>query len=400
MQKFIFVFLLIFILIISCQQQQPLSPANIDLQQLGLIADSIDYEDSLKINIMTRNIYVGTDVDTVLTATDPTQIPQLVAYAFQMLLSTDFPERAKVLAKEIKVNKPDLVGLQEVSIIRTQSPGDAIIGGTIPAEDTLFNYLEILLAELYRQGMDYYVAGIIQNSDVELPMYAGMTPPPNPQPMFDDVRLTDFDVVLARHDVVVSNVLEDNFVARLIIPIDSTTSIEIPRGFVAVDAEVRGKNYRFVNTHLEAFFEPIRVAQAQELLTALQGDTLTTIVVGDFNSVAPVGPAYNLMLSANFRDMWDENRRSIPWQAGNTFGHDPDLRNKYSNMYERIDFIFVRPHADYLNEPILSVAKILGIKKKDKTKTGLWPSDHAGIAAKLKIPHPGFWWSYAYRNME
>ena len=394
MQKFIFVFLFSIFLFVSCQQDQPLSPVLEEVSQNDLIIDGIECEDSLKINVMTRNIYVGTDVDTVLSATDPNQIPQLVAYAFQMLLSTDFPERAKVLAKEIKRNKPDLVGLQEVSIIRTQSPGDAIIGGTIPAEDTLYNYLQILLGELQRQGMDYYVAGIIQNSDVELPMLTGVSPF-----TFDDVRLTDFDVVLARSNVVISNVTEANFVTRLIIPIGAT-SVEIPRGFVAVDAEVRGQNYRFVNTHLEAFVEPIRIAQAQELLDALQGDTLTTILVGDLNSVAPAGPAYQLILGDNFRDMWDENRRHIPHETGNTFGHDPDLRNRFSNMYERIDFILVRPHADYLYDPILSVAKILGTKKRDKTRTGLWPSDHAGLAAKLKIPHPGFWGRYAHLNVD
>jgi len=391
MQKLFFVFLLSFVLFFGCEQEQPLAPENDELSISEFEIDGMDCRRFPGINVMTRNIYVGTDVDTVLAATDPTQIPGLVAYAFQMLLSTDFPERAKVLAKEIKRNKPDLIGLQEVSIIRTQSPGDAAIGGTTPAEDTLYNYLHILLAELQSRGLDYYVAGIIQNSDVELPMITGFTPPPDPQPTFDDIRLTDFDVVLAKSDVVVSNVLAANFQIQLEVPIDPNTIIEIPRGYIAVDAEVRGKKYRFVNTHLEAFAEQIRVLQTQELLTALQGDTLTTILVGDMNSPAPSGPSYNMFLGANFRDMWDENRRRIPWESGNTFGHDPDLHNRRSNMYERIDFIMVRPHADYLYDPILSWAKILGTKRRDKTRTGLWPSDHAGIATKLKIPFNRYW---------
>jgi endonuclease/exonuclease/phosphatase family metal-dependent hydrolase len=62
------------------------------------------------------------------------------------------------------------------------------------------------------------------------------------------------------------------------------------RGFIAVDATVRGGYYRFVNTHLETR-EPVprefQCAQAAELIATLESITppeRSIIVVGDMNS--------------------------------------------------------------------------------------------------------------------
>ena len=69
--------LLIFIILFlfACDQQDPLSPvvSQQELNQVELLSGTND--DSLKVNVMTRNIYVGTDVDTILTASHPSQIP-------------------------------------------------------------------------------------------------------------------------------------------------------------------------------------------------------------------------------------------------------------------------------------------------------------------------------------
>ena len=103
------------------------------------------------IRVMTRNLYVGTDVDTVMgfLMTNPTipEVMEMVALAYNMLLYTDFPTRAKALADEIVCTCPDLIGLQEVFEVRKQTPGDWMQGDP-DLMDLQFDYLEILLKEL------------------------------------------------------------------------------------------------------------------------------------------------------------------------------------------------------------------------------------------------------------
>src|SRR5260370_28330496 len=91
---------------------------------LGLLwpAGGCDDDDE-GIVVMTENVYYGFDTDPLLGAQNPGDIPVLVAQAFQQLLSTDFQERAQAIAGEIARKRPHLIGLQEVALIRIQSPG-------------------------------------------------------------------------------------------------------------------------------------------------------------------------------------------------------------------------------------------------------------------------------------
>src|SRR5437870_8873041 len=77
------------------------------------------------ITVLTRNIYLGADLGPVLTA-PPAQIPLVVAQTFAKIQATNFPGRAGRLAQEIAATAPHLVGLQEVTLYRRQSPGDAV----------------------------------------------------------------------------------------------------------------------------------------------------------------------------------------------------------------------------------------------------------------------------------
>ena len=331
------------------------------------------------LTVMTMNVYVGADVDQILSAQDPTQIPILVALAFQQLLATNFFERAEAIAERIQSAQPHLVGLQEISRIRIQSPGDAVGGGSTPATVVLFDYLEILLDALAARGLDYQVAGMVRNADIEMPMLASLAPL-----AFDDVRLTDYDVILARGDVAISNVTADNYAAALQI---ADLGIEIPRGYVAVDAGIKKNHtYRFVNTHLEPADLDTQLAQAEELLALLEDEKKPVILVGDFNTPAPAGETYQLLEAADYVDVWTRNLRRREGE-GFTFPHDADLQNETVHLSQRIDHIFVRNRTRGHSVLGAVFATVWGDALDERTSPSLlWPSDHAAVIATLQLP--------------
>jgi hypothetical protein len=61
-----------------------------------------------------------------------------------------------------------------------------------------------------------------------------------------------------------------------------------------------------------------------------------------------------------------------------------DLTNRKSALYERIDMVFSLTRPSHVLD-----MKLLGVTLGDKTRPpgngGLWPSDHAAVAAKLKF---------------
>jgi hypothetical protein len=103
---------------------------------------------------MTRNLYLGFDLAPLGTAVATNNIPQLllaVKNAVDTLHATNFPERAQALAAEIAAKQPDLVGLQEVPLIRSQFPPD--FSPTPNAITVEFDYLQILLDALAAHGL-------------------------------------------------------------------------------------------------------------------------------------------------------------------------------------------------------------------------------------------------------
>ena len=391
-KNMLYLFIAMLFIFAGCSKQNPTAPQMIEVSEMETEAavSQITAEQELSsfgrfpgaVTAMTRNIYVGGDVDIVLGAADPNQIPVLVAQVFQQVQATNFPERAMALAKEIAWTQPHVVGLQEVSLIRYQSPGDAVVGGTTPATDTLYNYLGILMRALRANGAHYKVAGIVENTDIELPMIVSQDPL-----KFDDVRLTDYDVILVRHDVRFSDVVAQTFQAKMVIP---NSPITVIRGFVAVKARIGNQTYRVVNTHLEPAWSPeilqLQLAQARELLGYLENERLPIIMVGDFNSDAPDGATYQLILSQGYTDIWTENfLRHNP--EGNTYGHDAELRNPVANFTSRIDFIFVRNESRFFRKPFIGpvFAIVVGDEDFNRTPSGLWPSDHGGVVARFRL---------------
>ena len=315
------------------------------------------------LTVMTYNVYVGANMESLLRTTNLVEVPGAVAEVYAAFQATDFPGRAAGIARGIKAYQPHVIGLQEISLIRRQSPGDRLTGGA-PAEEVVLDFLEILMAALQAEGLNYQVAAKVQNFDVEMPMGSFVD--------YDDVRLTDFDVILVREDVTVSRPTAVNYTDVLSI---EALFIDVLRGYVAIDATVSGTTYRVVNTHLEAFAEENRVTQMQELIDALENETLPIVLLGDFNTPAPDGTAYQMLLSAGYTDVWQMDAQG----TGNTCCQAKELQNEISEHQTRIDQIFVRN----LELPTSVRTHTVGDKPSDRLPSGLWPSDHAGVVATI-----------------
>ena len=316
------------------------------------------------LTVMTYNVYVGSSVKPLLNAENVLQIPTEVATIYHNVIASDFPGRAMSIAKAIKTHQPHLVGLQEISKICRQGPGNFIPDNSALAEKVELDYLQILMDALQAEGLDYKVAAQAENIDIEMPMVTDTE--------FDNIRLTNYNVILARSDVEISRSTNKNFTNTFIVEM---FGLEIFRGYAAVDATISGITYRCVNTHLEAFVEDVRVAQTQELVDILRNETLPIILVGDFNTAATNGTAYQMILSAEYTDIWQMDSE----ETGNTCCQDGDILNEESNLTVRIDHIFTR-NLDFTSSIITHT---VGDKPSDRLPSGLWPSDHAGVVAQI-----------------
>ncbi len=328
------------------------------------------------VTVMTRNVYNGVDdkLTAVATATSLGDLYAKVAAVYQAYFTRNFPERAAALALEIEAKRPDLIGLQEAVLVRTDFPPD---GPATPATTVALDYIQILLNALALRGLHYEVVVQSINFDAELPSALGF-----------DVRHTDREVILARadlktSDLKLSNAQGGNFVTNCTIPSPIVGPITFRRGWVAVDVKIRGKSFRFISTHLDVaclpFTSAIQQAQAAEVLSGPAATGLPVVLVGDFNSPSDgTGVTYNNLIAAGFADAaLAGGVGSVP-----TCCQDADLLNAASILNSRIDFVLFR------GAFTVRGADVIGDTPADRTPSGLWPSDHAGVAATLELPHP------------
>jgi endonuclease/exonuclease/phosphatase family metal-dependent hydrolase len=344
----------------------------------GCTGDGTGPRSPRPITVMTQNLFLGAALDPVLSAT-PSQLPQAVAQAFAQVQATDFTARAEKLTDEIAASRPDLVGLQEVALYRRQSPGDAISGGTIPATTVVLDFQQVLLAALSARGLSYEAVATRSGLDLEAPMSTGTGPS---GPTYDDLRFTDRDVILAQSAVTTAHSAAADYAAKAFVTTGGMT-IYIPRGWTSVETSVAGSVIRIVNTHLEIeAAAPFQEAQAQELIDLLTPETHPVLLIGDFNSAANVltTRSYGLLTSGGFHDAWAQR---YPTDSGLTCCQASDLLNATSTLDQRVDIVFWRG-------PVVSVSRVdvVGADQADRTISGLWPSDHAGVIATVTLVHP------------
>lgn len=330
-----------------------------------------------ELTVMTRNLYFGTDLGPVIAATTPTEFFTRVAAALTQSQATDFAGRAEAWADEIEQARPDLVGLQEAVLWRTQTPAD--FSATPNATTVEADFVELLLAELRSRGLKYEVV-IVQNGyDIEAPgLFASG---------FKDVRLTQREVILARKTgaLKVTNAQGGQYAARISIPTVIGVPVALPWAWASVDAKFHGRSFRFATTHLDSISGAAQQAQANEFLAGPGNTTLPIVWVGDFNSdaegtaitgVPHATATYGSIIAAGFSDAWSARHPADP---GFTCCHATNLLNPTSDLTARIDLILTRGPFG------VSEASIVGDKVADRLPSGLWPSDHAGVVVTLEL---------------
>jgi endonuclease/exonuclease/phosphatase family metal-dependent hydrolase len=338
---------------------------------LAPTAEAAQRKKPVDVTVMTRNIYLGGDIFRPIPAGTLEEFERLAGVLWAEVQSTDFPTRARELAKEVRRTRPDLIGLQEVALWR-RGPDGLKDGATTPANRVVYDFLAILRRELRRAGLRYAVATKQREADIEAPIDAGY-----------DVRLTMFDVILVkqRKGLRVTRRLRANYETDIPVPTPAGT-LTSTRGYTAVDVRWQRKRLRFVNTHLEAFGDAIREAQARELVAP--GGPLRTrrqlIVVGDMNSdpngVESPSGAFDVLAGFGLVDTWA--RRFGP--GFSCCLNQSDARDPNADGFDhRIDLILAKPKLRALR------GQVVGDELRDRAPNGLWPSDHAGVVTRLRL---------------
>jgi hypothetical protein len=355
------------------------------------------------VTVMTRNVYVGADIQRPLRAVaGKTGQDALVALGnanhelLEVVEQTDFRVRSRLLAREIARTKPDLVGLQEVALYRS---GPLELGldklGTPNAEEVDQDFLKILLRSLARKGAFYIPVAVQVESDVEAPSFTG-SPFDGTIADAQDARLTVSDVIIKRlgSRVRVQDSGGANYQARLPIDIAGVVSQSFVRGYSWVDARAGSFKFRFINTHLEAFSSDLALAQARELLSGPAAVARPTIIVCDCNSdplsssVKPTDPGgtphngpYNFIVGSGFDDEWLD---WAPAEEGWTSGLSETVDDPTPAGFDhRIDMVFTRTAKP--GGMKVRWGAVTGDELRDRDPvTGLWPSDHAGVVLKLR----------------
>jgi endonuclease/exonuclease/phosphatase family metal-dependent hydrolase len=328
-----------------------------------------------QVTVMTRNLYLGADLTKLLTAPDPvTGVGQIVS----TLNLTQPPVRMARIAAEITASDPDFVALQEVADWRL--PVNAAYG--LP---TGYDFLALLQADLAAAGEPYDVVVTQTNFDSAAQL---------PATLAAYASFADRDVILVRRDAKVSQVKVlgtgvGRYAAQLTIPILSLgttppTVIDFRRGYEWADVQTRGKVWRIVNTHPEAYSPSdlggtgpdVNGLQLGQLATALDGVTVPVVLLGDLNSRLgdPKRHGYAALLAAGFTDTW--LALSKP-DTAYTCCYNELLSG--GSLDERIDHVLARG----LVAPVS--ASHVGVAAFRTSPPPLWPSDHAGVVTTASI---------------
>ncbi|MEP6816655.1 MAG: endonuclease/exonuclease/phosphatase family protein [Marmoricola sp.] len=306
--------------------------------------------------VATYNLYLGADLSLLFGVSDLGRLAETVEVVRDQLERTRFEERARAVASILARERPDLVGLQEVTRW-TVAPHHA--DGSPGPETVLVDFLPALVEAMNVAGCAYDVHVVSKSFSGAMPVLGN-----------EWLSVAGANVTLVRRGIEVTDEASATFAEslQLVTGIEGL-SFPIVRGWSRVDVRVDGAPVRFVNAHTEAWDRDTRDAQRDELL-ALNGDYEGPVVlVGDFNA----GPA-DVGMPQEWVDSW-----TLGEGDGFTCGQAADLSNAESMLDQRIDYVWVRGAS-------VRACRVVGDVAADRsTPHGLWPSDHAGVVAELEL---------------
>lgn len=374
--------------------------------------------------VLTYNQYIGGDLGS-LVGIPPDDLNDAFVGFLRQVAATRFLDRADRQAEQIAKAHPDLVALQEVwdlacFDLEAPAPGQGCADPSIAG--AFVDHLPATLDALHAHGLPYALA-----AKVTMGFFAGGGGIPfrvnghlaRVVPRDGNAILANTATASAVAPVQFPSTLcqtaDDGCIFTIAAPLTlptplGTVTVSGQRGFVAVDASIRGQRYRFVDTHL--YLPPpgvppeIQCSQAAELVSVLAVTTPASrslVLAGDFNSDprdqpspgvlptslplppfcrgAAVLPPYQVVVNGGFTDIWLRRPGGLP---GYTCCQAADLRNQQSSLSSRIDLLFSR-------DPPLLVrhASVSGVEVADRTSPpglGLWPSDHSAVTATITLP--------------
>src|SRR4051812_44417661 len=138
-------------------------------------------ENGTTVRVMTRNLYLGADLTPAITSKSQPEFFAANGGIIRQVQATNFPVRAKGLAKEILSQEPDLVGLQEVALWREAEPSiGPVLTGVPTATKVKYDFLKLLLAQLNKHGQLYKAVVVQPEFDFEAPADANGVPGDGP----------------------------------------------------------------------------------------------------------------------------------------------------------------------------------------------------------------------------
>lgn len=309
------------------------------------------------VRVATYNLYLGADVTVVFDVAGADDLARRARTVRDQLLATDFPARARAIASILARERVDVVGLQEVA--QWSRTVEDVGGGS--RSEVWLDFLGELLEALARTG-EAYDAHACTSS------FRGGARVPGEAPM----AVLGHNVILVRRagGVTVTGERTGYFTRTLDVAAGAPGLVlDIARSWGWVDAELDGRRFRFVNTHLEAWNQGVRDAQRDDLLEAVGDPDAPVVVVGDFNSTPDL-----VGMPEQYVDAWALSGRD---GDGSTCGQRADLSGD-STLDQRIDYVWVR-NAE------VRACWVVGAGEEDRTASGLWPSDHAGVVAEVDL---------------